>query len=105
VVVKNNSETKIWRTTDRGHPQPKIQTIMGNDGGYRSMNADDHRPEGAGIGTGFKEFSPGAAFIQIASTWAYDALVSDVQELINGTMTPSEMLDAIDTFYNENKPQ
>jgi raffinose/stachyose/melibiose transport system substrate-binding protein len=86
---------------------PKIQTILGNEGGL-PVNADLTQvsdPKVNELIQAFKTFGPGAAFYP---DWPvpglYNALVSDVQDLINGTTTPSQMLDAIATFYEQNKP-
>ncbi|HET9914885.1 MAG TPA: extracellular solute-binding protein [Anaerolineales bacterium] len=108
-VVAENSENKDlaydWIDITLS---PKIQTIMGNEGGLPvNANAEEITdPKVQELVQAFKEFSPGAAFYpDWPAPGLYDALVSEVQELINGTKTPSEMLDSIDTFYNENKPQ
>jgi raffinose/stachyose/melibiose transport system substrate-binding protein len=87
---------------------PKIQTLLGNEGGLPvNANLDEIAdPKVQELVQAFKDFSPGAAFYpDWPAPGLYDALVSDVQELINGTMTPSEMLDAIAEFYETNKPQ
>jgi raffinose/stachyose/melibiose transport system substrate-binding protein len=85
----------------------KIQTILGNEGGL-PVNADLSQitdPKVQELVQAFQTFGPGAAFYP---DWPvpglYNALVSDVQDLINGTTTPSQMLDAIATFYEQNKP-
>jgi raffinose/stachyose/melibiose transport system substrate-binding protein len=108
-VVAENSENKDlaydWIDITLS---PKIQTIMGNEGGLPvNANADEITdPKVQELVQAFKEFSPGAAFYpDWPAPGLYDALVSEGQELINGTKTPSEMLDSIDAFYNENKPQ
>jgi raffinose/stachyose/melibiose transport system substrate-binding protein len=108
-IIPANSENKdlaydwIDATLD-----PEVQAIMGNEGGI-PVNADLDAitdPKVQELLTAFNEFSTGAAFYpDWPAAGLYDALVGDVQELINGTMTPSQMLDAVDTFYNENKTQ
>ena len=108
-VIPENSENKdlayewIEVTLD-----PEIQTYMANEGGLPvNANLDEITdPKVQEFIALFDEFSPGAAFYpDWPATGLYDGLVGFVQELINGTMTPTEMLDALDTFYNENKTQ
>ena len=85
----------------------KVQNELGNDGGL-PVNADPTQltnPKVQELVQAFNTFGPGAAFYP---DWPvpglYNALVSDVQDLINGKTTPTQMLDAIGTFYNQNKP-
>jgi raffinose/stachyose/melibiose transport system substrate-binding protein len=86
---------------------PEIQTILGNEGGL-PVNADLTQvtdPKVQELLQAFQTFGPGAAFYpDWPAPGLYDALVGDVQNLINGQMDPSQMLDAIATFYNQNKP-
>ena len=108
-IIPENSENKdlaydwIDATLD-----PEVQAIMGNAGGI-PVNADLTAitdPKVQELVAAFNEFSPGAAFYpDWPAAGLYDGLVGFVQELINGTKTPSEMLDALDVFYNENKSQ
>ncbi len=85
-----------------------IQTIMGNAGGL-PINADLTQvtdPKVQALLQAFATVSPGVAFYpDWPAPGMYDNLVSDVQDLINGKTTPSQMLDAIASFYNQNKPQ
>jgi raffinose/stachyose/melibiose transport system substrate-binding protein len=85
-----------------------IQTIMGNAGGL-PINADLTQvtdPKVQELLQAFATVSPGVAFYpDWPAPGLYDNLVSDVQDLINGKTTPSQMLDAIASFYNQNKPQ
>jgi raffinose/stachyose/melibiose transport system substrate-binding protein len=85
-----------------------IQNIMGNAGGL-PVNADLTQitdPKSQDLLKAFNTFGPGAAFYpDWPAPGLYDNLVSDVQDLINGKTTPSQMLDALGTFYNQNKPQ
>jgi raffinose/stachyose/melibiose transport system substrate-binding protein len=86
----------------------KIQTILGNEGGL-PVNADLTQvtdPKIQELLKTFQTFGPGAAFYpDWPAPGLYDALVSEVQDLINGKTTPPQMLDALATFYNQNKPQ
>ena len=85
-----------------------IQTIMGNAGGL-PVNADLTQitdPKIQELLKAFQTFGPGAAFYpDWPAPGLYDNLVSDVQDLINGKTTPTQMLDAIASFYNQNKPK
>jgi raffinose/stachyose/melibiose transport system substrate-binding protein len=85
-----------------------IQTLMGNAGGL-PVNADLTQvtdPKLQELLKAFQTFGPGAAFYpDWPAPGLYDNLVSDVQDLINGKTTPPQMLDAIATFYNQNKPK
>lgn len=85
-----------------------IQTIMGNAGGL-PVNADLTQvtdPKVKELIQAFNDFSAGAAFYpDWPAAGFYDNLVSNVQELIGGTMTPAQMLDALAAFYTENKPK
>ncbi len=107
-VIPSNSKNKDlaydWIDITMGKD---IQNILGAQGGL-PVNADPSQitdPKIQELVTAFNTFSPGAAFYpDWPAAGLYDALVSDVQDLINGTTTPTQMLDAISTFYNENKP-
>jgi raffinose/stachyose/melibiose transport system substrate-binding protein len=86
----------------------EAQNVMGTEGGL-PVNADPSQisdPKIQELVAAFNEFSPGAAFYpDWPAAGLYDALVGDVQNLINGDATPAETLDSISTFYNENKPE
>jgi raffinose/stachyose/melibiose transport system substrate-binding protein len=86
----------------------EAQNVMGIEGGL-PVNADPSQitdPKIQELVSAFNEFSAGAAFYpDWPAAGLYDALVGDVQNLINGDTTPAETLDSIATFYNENKPE
>ncbi len=86
--------------------QQNIQTILGNAGGI-PVNADLAQITDPKIQELIQNFdamnkNDGFAFYP---DWPvpgyYDILVAEVQELIAGTKTPSEMLDGLATPYNE----
>lgn len=108
-IVPTNSKNKdlAYDFIDITMSQP-IQTILANSGGI-AVNADVSQvtdPKIKELTEAFAEFSPGAAFYpDWPAAGFYDALVGDVQELINGTKTPAEVLKMMDEFYQQNKPQ
>jgi raffinose/stachyose/melibiose transport system substrate-binding protein len=86
-----------------------VQTLLGNEGGI-PVNADVSKITDPKIQELIQNFSTivqtdGLAFYP---DWPvpgyYDVLVSNVQELIGGTKTPAQFLDAIGNNYKENKP-
>jgi raffinose/stachyose/melibiose transport system substrate-binding protein len=107
-VIPSNSENKDlaydWIDITMSE---EVQNILGVAGGL-PVNADPNQitdPKVQELVSAFNTFSPGAAFYpDWPAPGLYDALVADVQDLINGNKTPAETLDAIATFYDENKP-
>jgi raffinose/stachyose/melibiose transport system substrate-binding protein len=85
---------------------PEIQTIMGNAGGI-PVNADLDQitdPKVKELIANFNAIGEADGFAFYPDWPApgyYDILVSGVQELIAGTMTPAEMLDFIAAPYME----
>lgn len=85
---------------------PEIQTIMGNAGGI-PVNADLDQitdPKVKELIANFNAIGEADGFAFYPDWPApgyYDVLVSGVQELIAGTMTPAEMLDFIAAPYME----
>jgi raffinose/stachyose/melibiose transport system substrate-binding protein len=86
--------------------QQNIQTILGNAGGI-PVNADLAQVTDPKIQELIQNFdamnkNDGFAFYP---DWPvpgyYDILVAEVQELVAGTKTPSEVLDSLATPYNE----
>ncbi|ABX03891.1 extracellular solute-binding protein [Herpetosiphon sp.] len=85
-----------------------IQTLLGNSGGV-PVNADVSKitnEKNKELIQNFDAISKadGLAFYpDWPAPGYYDVLVANVQELIDGTKTPSEMLDAIAIPYQENR--
>ncbi len=86
--------------------QKDIQNIMGNNGGL-PVNADPAAitdPKSQELVANFAAAGDGLAFYP---DWPvpgyYDILVAEVQELVAGTKTPTEVLDSLAEPYNENK--
>jgi raffinose/stachyose/melibiose transport system substrate-binding protein len=84
--------------------QKNIQTTLGNNGGI-PVNADLDQitdPKSQELIQNFNAAADGLAFYP---DWPvpgyYDMLVAEVQELVAGTKTPSEMLDSLAAPYNE----
>jgi raffinose/stachyose/melibiose transport system substrate-binding protein len=108
-VIPQNSKNKdlAYDFIDITLSKP-IQTILANAGGI-AVNADVSQvtdPKIKDLTQAFSTFSPGAAFYpDWPAAGLYNALVSDVQELINGTKTPDQTLSAISDFYSQNKPK
>jgi raffinose/stachyose/melibiose transport system substrate-binding protein len=86
----------------------KIQTILGNAGGI-PVNADLTQVTDPKIKELIQNFdtlnkNDGLAFYpDWPAPGYYDVLVANVQELIAGTKTPAQFLDAIAIPYNENR--
>jgi raffinose/stachyose/melibiose transport system substrate-binding protein len=86
--------------------QKNIQTVLGNAGGL-PVNADLDQisdPKVKELAENFKAAGEGLAFYP---DWPvpgyYDMLVAEIQELIAGTKTPSEVLDSLAAPYEEYK--
>ena len=87
-----------------------IQTLLGNKGGV-PINADLTQITDPKIKQLNSEFdtivkTDGLAFYpDWPAAGYYDVLVANVQELIAGTKSPTQFLDAIATPYNDGKPK
>jgi len=107
IVPANSKNKDLAYDWIARHPQQKgPKTSSATTAACPSCRSVSNSPtQGQRARSGLQYLRPGAPSIP---DWPvpglYNALVSDVQDLINGKTTPAQMLDAIATFYNQNKP-
>jgi raffinose/stachyose/melibiose transport system substrate-binding protein len=86
--------------------QKENQTFMGNAGGL-PVNADLTQLTDPKVKELVETFNAAGEGLAFYPDWPapgyYDVLVAEVQELIGGTKTPSEVLDSLAAPYNEYK--